>query len=94
MANRGDWWLYLLRCHNDLLYAGTSNDVARRFAAHQAGKGARFTRINPPIAILAAQPFANRSLACRAESALRRRSRQQKLAWAATWRWHERQPEE
>ncbi|RKF15741.1 GIY-YIG nuclease family protein [Alginatibacterium sediminis] len=77
------WFVYLLQCDNALTYIGTSNDVERRFAAHQRGLGAKFTKINPPISILGVEKFVDRSSACKAESALKRRTKQQKLAWAA-----------
>ncbi len=77
-----DWYLYLLECQNGYLYAGISTDVAQRFVQHQQGKGAKFTRINPPIRILGQQPFSDRSGASVAEFQLKRRSREEKLEWA------------
>jgi putative endonuclease len=57
-------------------------DVAARFAAHASGKGARFTRSNPPLSILGAQRFATKSEALRAEAALKRLNRAARLEWA------------
>jgi putative endonuclease len=79
------WWLYLLDCEGDRLYAGIALDVSARFALHRAGKGARFTRANPPRAVLAAQPFESRGEALRAEYALKQLTRVEKLAWAQRW---------
>ena len=70
-----------------MTYIGTAVDVAARFRLHCRGKGARFTRINRPVKILAAQPFANRSQACKAEYALKRCSLEKKLDWANRWPW-------
>lgn len=81
------WWLYLLACASDLTYIGTAVDVAARFNKHKEGKGARFTRINKPLSVLAAQPFPDRSSACKAEYALKRKKLHQKLQWAEKWRW-------
>ena len=36
------WYVYLVRAANNALYCGISDDVQRRFAAHQGGRGARF----------------------------------------------------
>lgn len=77
------WWLYLLLCEDGRTYAGITPDVAARFALHRQGKGGRFTRANKPVAVLAAQPFPDRSAASKAEHALKRLGRPQKLAWAA-----------
>ncbi len=76
------WYLYLLECENGYLYGGITNQVERRFAQHRQGKGARFTRINPPLRILGVEPFENRSSASIAEPKLKKLSREEKLAWA------------
>lgn len=76
------WWLYLLVCEGGRLYAGIARDVEARFALHASGKGARFTRANPPRELLAVQPFETRSAALKAEYALKRLNRRAKLAWA------------
>jgi putative endonuclease len=47
----------VLECRDGALYTGISNDVARRYAAHLAGKGARYTRINPPQRIALVHPL-------------------------------------
>lgn len=77
------WWLYVLLCANECLYIGIARDVDERFAVHCSGKGATFTRLNPPVRILARQPQPSRSAALKAEYALKQRTRQQKLAWVA-----------
>jgi putative endonuclease len=80
------WWLYLLECKHNRLYTGIALDVQARFALHASGKGAKFTRANPPISILAAQPFESRSAALKAEHALKRLTAAEKRRWAATVR--------
>jgi putative endonuclease len=84
------WWLYLLLCRDGRTYAGIAKDVEARFIAHQAGKGARFTRANPPVKILGAQCFESRAAASRAEYALKQLSREGRLAWALTVAWQSR----
>ncbi len=76
------WWLYLLMCRDGRTYAGIATDVAARFAAHGRGKGAKFTRSNPPVRVLGAQAFASKSAALRAEAALKKLGRTEKLDWA------------
>ena len=76
------WWLYLLVCRDGRMYAGITTDVAARFTAHSSGKGAKFTRANPPVRVLGAQAFASKSEALKAEAALKKRYRTEKLAWA------------
>jgi putative endonuclease len=79
------WWLYLLACKGGRLYAGIALDVEARFELHASGKGAKFTRANPPQNILAAQAFASRSEALKAEYALKQLDRAAKLHWVRQW---------
>jgi putative endonuclease len=81
VAVKSDWCLYLLECVGGVMYAGITNRLAERFAAHQAGKGAKFTRANPPLRILASRPYPNRSEASKAECAIKKLPRSRKLAF-------------
>lgn len=38
------YWVYILRCADGTLYTGITNDVPRRLAAHNSGRGAKYTR--------------------------------------------------
>ena len=48
-AEQGAWSVYLILCANGALYCGISNDVDKRWKAHCAGKGAKFTRMHKPL---------------------------------------------
>ncbi|HAI93590.1 MAG TPA: hypothetical protein DCM36_02315 [Xanthomonadaceae bacterium] len=75
------WVLYLLECRNGSFYAGITNDLDARFRAHQQGRGARYTRANPPVRILANRAYPDRASASRAEWQLKQLPRARKLAW-------------
>ncbi len=79
----GCWHLYLLECRNRFgkptLYAGITTDLARRFAEHTAGTGARYTRAHPPVRLLASHAYPDRSSASKAEAALKKLPRHHKL---------------
>ena len=75
------WFLYLLEFRNGAYYAGITNNLESRFAAHLSGKGARYTRANPPIRILASKGYPDRSSASSAEAQLKKRKREQKLSF-------------
>lgn len=85
------WHLYLLLCRNGSYYAGITNDVERRFQAHARGTGARYTRANPPLRILASHSYPDRASASRAECVLKRQPRTRKLAWLQAQRHDDRQ---
>jgi len=81
VAEPAPWYVYLLECRNGSYYAGISNDVDARFQAHLAGKGARYTRANPPVKLLASRAYPDRAAASKAEWQLKRQPRARKLAW-------------
>jgi putative endonuclease len=82
-AERPSWHVYLLECEGGKFYAGITNDLAARFAAHVRGTGAKFTRANPPLRVLASRPYDDRSLASKAEYALKQLPRAKKMGFFA-----------
>lgn len=79
-------FVYVLECGDGTLYCGWTTDVAKRLAAHEAGKGARYTRGRRPLTLLASWSFGDRREAMAAEVAFKRMDRQRKLAHVATAR--------
>ena len=77
------WVLYLVECAGARLYAGITNDLPARFAAHCAGRGARFTKAFAPLRVVAASALPSRSEALKAEYALKQQPRTGKLAFLA-----------
>lgn len=74
------WFLYMIECKGGSIYTGIAIDVAARYAAHVAGKGARYTRAFPPRKLLATFPFPDRSAASKAEYAMKQLSAIEKRA--------------
>ena len=74
------WHVYLLRCGDGTLYAGITNDLDKRLAAHRAGKGARYTRGRGPLRLVHSEPAGTKSAALKREHALKQLHRGQKLA--------------
>ena len=81
-APPGGWSVYLIECRGGTLYAGIARDVDRRYRQHLAGKGARYTRMHPPLRLLAALALPSRSEAARAEWRLKRLDPAAKRRWA------------
>ncbi len=80
-----EWSLYLVRTRDGHLYTGIATDVARRFDEHTAGaKGAKYLRGRGPLELVHAWEIGGRSLALRAEAALKRRSKAEKESIAAS----------
>lgn len=79
------WFVYLLRCADNTLYAGISNDLPRRVSVHNHGKGAaKYTRARRPVALVWQQQVSDRGEASRCEHLLRTLSRAQKDQLVAT----------
>jgi uncharacterized protein (TIGR02453 family) len=72
------WHVYLARCGDGTLYTGITTDPARREAAHNAGRGAGYTRARRPVRLVHLEPAADRSAALRRELAIKRLPRRLK----------------
>ena len=72
--------MYVVRCSDDSLYCGITNDLKARLAAHTAGKGAKYTRGRGPLQLIATQKTRDKRIALRIEHAVKRLRRPEKLA--------------
>lgn len=75
------WWLYLIECQDGSYYAGITNDLDARYAAHVSGRGARYTRSHPPLRLLGSRSYDNRSQASRAEWEIKQLPKHRKLGY-------------
>ncbi len=80
------WFVYVLECENGMLYTGIAKNVEQRFALHLKGKGAIFTRLNPPRLILASLIQPSHSAAAKMEAQLKKLKKRAKLSWIAAHR--------
>ncbi len=71
-------FVYLLRCGDGSLYAGWTTDLERRLAAHQGGRGARYTRSRLPVELAWSEAHPDRSSAMRREAEIKRMTRAMK----------------
>ncbi|MEP7175128.1 MAG: TIGR02453 family protein [Gemmatimonadales bacterium] len=72
------WHVYVARCDDGTLYTGITTDPARREAAHNAGRGAAYTRSRRPVRLVHLESAADRGDALRRELAIKRLTRPQK----------------
>ena len=80
MSTGKSWYVYLARCADDSLYCGIARDVKARIQAHNAGKGARYTRGRGPLTVLLTRRCQDQGLALRIERAVKRLTRSEKVA--------------
>ncbi len=74
------FYTYLLTCADGTLYCGWTLDPQQRLAAHNAGKGAKYTKTRLPVQLAATWVFESKNEAMRFEYQLKRLPRKQKLA--------------
>jgi len=73
------YYVYILLCGDGSLYTGTTNDVKKRLAAHEEGKGAKYTRGRRPLTLVYTEAHPNKQQALRREAALKKMRRAKKL---------------
>lgn len=71
-------YVYIVRCADGSLYTGYATDTAGRVAAHNAGRGAKYTRPRRPVTLVFRQRFADKGRALSREYALKQFSRDEK----------------
>jgi len=79
------WTVYILSCADHTLYTGITNDMDRRFAMHESGAGAKYTRGRTPLKIIYTESCPNQSSATLRERAIKAMKREQKITLAKTW---------
>ena len=74
------WIVYILRCSDDSLYTGMTNNIEKRFAAHNKGAAAKYTRSRRPVKLLTTSAKMDRSDAMRLEIKIKKMPRAKKIA--------------
>ena len=79
-------FVYMLRCKDDSLYTGWTNDLQHRLAMHVAGKGAKYTRGRGPLTLVYSEELEDKEAAMKREYAIKNLSRAEKLALCSNWK--------
>ncbi len=73
------WYVYLLKCSDGTLYCGITNNLEKRIAKHNAGRGAKYTRGRLPVELIKFFEVPNKSEALKLEIKIKQLSREEKL---------------
>lgn len=73
-------YTYMVRCADGTLYTGWTDDIERRLAAHNSGRGAKYTRSRHPVELVHLESFATKEEAMSREWHIKQLKRSQKLA--------------
>lgn len=74
------FYVYILECRDNTLYTGYTVDIDERIIKHNEGIGAKYTRGRIPVKLVYLEEYENKSDALKRECALKKLSRQEKLA--------------
>lgn len=75
------YYCYVVLCADGTLYTGSSNNVAKRVATHNAGKGAKYTKTRRPVKLIYQQEFTDKSSALSFEAKFKQKTRAAKIAY-------------
>lgn len=75
------YYIYILKCSDNTLYTGITTDLNRRIDEHNTShKGAKYTRMRRPVALVYSEEYADRSSASKREYEIKKKmSRTEKL---------------
>lgn len=79
------WYVYILRCGDNTLYTGITDDVQARLEAHRQGKGAKYTRGRGPLELVFTEAAESHSAAAKREYEIKQLTRAEKLALCQSW---------
>lgn len=74
----------MLRCRDDSLYTGWTNDFPQRLVSHQSGRGGKYTRSRLPVVPVYLEPVADKSAALKREAAIKKLAPAKKRALIAS----------
>lgn len=73
------YYVYILECADGTYYTGSTDDVAKRFAKHQNGKGAKYTMSHHPVKIIYVEKCKGKRAALRREYEIKALTKAQKI---------------
>ena len=82
-AEKDRCYTYMVRCSDGSLYTGWTVDLEMRVAAHNSGKGAKYTKSRRPVTLAYYEVFENRQDAMRREYAIKKLPKKEKERLAA-----------
>lgn len=74
------WHVYIVKCSDDSLYTGVTNDLPKRIKRHNQRRGGAYTRIRTPVTLVYKEPHRTHSQALKREAAIKDLPREKKLA--------------
>lgn len=74
-------FVYILRCGDDSLYTGYTNDLDKRVKTHNSGKGAKYTRSRLPVRLVYSKRVDSKSIGLKLEARIKKLTKIEKEAF-------------
>lgn len=71
-------YVYILKCSDNTLYTGWTNNLEKRIACHNKGKGAKYTRCRLPVKLVYFEILKDKSSALKREYEIKQLPRYKK----------------
>ena len=72
-------YTYIVRCKDNSLYCGWTNNLEKRIESHNAGTGAKYTKSRRPVELVYYETFDTKEEAMSREYAIKQLTKQQKM---------------
>lgn len=72
------FFCYMVECADGTFYTGWSTDPERRVKTHNAGRGARYTKMRRPVKLIYVEELPDKSSALKRERAIKKLPRKKK----------------
>ena len=72
-------YTYIVKCSDETLYTGWTNDLEKRVKAHSSGRGAKYTRTHLPVELVYSEQLDTKEAAMSREWHIKRLSHAEKL---------------
>ena len=83
--NQKNWVVYLLRCSDNSLYCGVSNNIENRVVEHNSGMGAKYTRSRRPVVLVGTSRDMTKGEALKLEYRIKKLPADKKIAELEQW---------
>lgn len=74
------YYFYIVRCKDGTFYCGSTNNLARRIAMHNSGRGSKYVRSRGGGKIVYSERFYKHTNALRREAEVKKLTRLQKIS--------------
>lgn len=78
LAQQQNNYVYIVRCHDNTFYTGWTTNLEKRIETHNAGKGAKYTKIRRPVELVYYETFESKSDALKREYQIKQLKRSEK----------------